>query len=110
VRNNLALKYLRNVRRGDQILFYQTGKDRAVAGIMRAASDPYPDPAADDERLVVVDVEVQQGLQRPVTLAELRQERAFEKSELLRIPRLSVMPISASQWQVVLRRAQGAAD
>lgn len=106
VRNNLALQHLRKVRQGDEIFFYHTGKDKAVVGTMVAVGDPYPDPAAEDERFVVVDVEVGAGLMRPVTLHELKQDPAYEGSELVRIPRLSVMPVTAAQWRAVMRLAR----
>jgi predicted RNA-binding protein with PUA-like domain len=107
VRNNLALQHLRKVRQGDEIFFYHTGKDKAVVGTMVAKGDPYPDPAAENKRFVVVDVEVGAGLKRPVALKELKQDPAFEGSELVRIPRLSVMPVTAAQWRAVMRLARG---
>lgn len=106
VRNNLALQHLRKVRKGDEILFYHTGKVRAAVGTMTATSDPYPDPATDNDRIVVVDVEVGTRLERPVNLKELKQDPAFDGSELARIPRLSVMPLTAPQWRSVLRLAR----
>jgi predicted RNA-binding protein with PUA-like domain len=106
VRNNLALQHLRKVRQGDEIFFYHTGKERAVVGTMVAVGLPYPDPSAEHERFVVVDVEVGARLERPVTLKELKQVPAFEGSELVRIPRLSVMPVTTAQWRSVMRLAR----
>ena len=68
VRNPLALKYLRAIRRGDELLIYHTGAVRAVMGLARAASDPYPDPVQQDPKLVVVDVVPGRRLARPVSL------------------------------------------
>ena len=101
VRNNWAQKNLRSVRTGDQVLYYHTGKERAVVGIAAVTSDPYPDPA--DESLVVVDVEPVRRLERPVKLAEIKASEEFADSPLVRIGRLSVVPITAKQWKVVER-------
>ena len=104
VRNNLALKHLRQARKGDEFLYYHTGKERAVVGAGRITSDPYPDPGADNERFVVVDVKPRRKLRQPVTLDELKGAKAFADSPLARIPRLSVMPLTATQWRTVLRK------
>lgn len=101
VRNNLALKHLRQVRKGDRILYYHTGSEKAIVGIARAASDPYPDPHARDARLVVLDVEPVRKLRRPVTLAAIKARRQFKTFPLVRIPRLSVMPVTEEQWRLL---------
>lgn len=99
VENALALKHLRNVRKGDAIFLYHTGKEKAVVGVMEALSDAYPDPAQKDERLAVVDVKPVRRLSRPVTLGEIKADPFFAGWELVRMGRLSVMPVSADQWQ-----------
>ena len=101
VRNNWALKNLREARAGDEFLYYHTGKERAVVGIGRVASDPYVDPAGDSDRLAVVDVEPVRRLDQPVTLAMIKQESCFESSPLVRMGRLSVVPITAQQWKTI---------
>lgn len=106
VRNNLAAKHLRQAAAGDSFLYYHTGRVRAVVGTGTIASEPYPDPGADDPRFVAVDVEPGEALEQPVTLAELKEDPAFEGSPLVRIPRLSVVPITESQWKAVLRRSR----
>ena len=94
VRNPLAQRHLRSIRKGDRILYYHTGSEKAVVGLARAASDAYPDPADASGRLSAVDIAAVRTLPRPVTLAELRARKSFEGHPLLRIPRLSVMPLS----------------
>lgn len=89
IRNNLALKHLRKVERGDLVLFYHTGDEKRVVGVMRAASGAYPDPEQADERLVVVDVEPVRKLRRPVTLAELKANPRLKGFDLLRIEAIS---------------------
>jgi predicted RNA-binding protein with PUA-like domain len=103
VRNNLALKNLRTVARGDQILFYHSGDERQVVGVMRATSDPYMDPDGKDEKLTVIDVEPVRKLKRPVSLSEMKGNPRFRGFDLLRISRLSVMPVPEMVWEEVMR-------
>jgi len=106
VENNLALKYLRQVRKGDEILFYHTGDEKSVIGTMKAVSDPYPDPNASTDKLVAVDVAPVAKLHRPITLAEMKSDKSFAGFDLLRIPRLSVMPVQERTWLEILRRSE----
>jgi predicted RNA-binding protein with PUA-like domain len=99
VRNPLAQKHLRSIARGDRILFYHTGDEKAVVGIARAAGDAYPDPADKAGRLYAVDVEPVKKLKAPVTLAAIKADKAFASFALVRMPRLSVMPVSEAEWK-----------
>jgi predicted RNA-binding protein with PUA-like domain len=103
VKNNLALKHLRSIKKGDQIFYYHTGKEKAVVGVMEVAKGPYPDPTQDDARLVVVDVKPVRRLERPVSLAEIKGNPKFADFALVRISRLSVMPVTAQQWGEIER-------
>jgi predicted RNA-binding protein with PUA-like domain len=105
ISNNLALKNLRNVRRGDLVLVYHTGDERALVGLAEAASDPYPDPQQKNARLVVIDLRAKGKLARPVTLDEIRKSSALKNFDLVRLPRLSVMPVSDNQWTTILAMA-----
>ncbi len=99
VRNNLARQHLRKVRRGDRVLFYHTGKEKAVVGEMRAVSDPQPDPQGEDPNDVVVEVKAVRALPRPVPLTRIKADPLLAKWDLVRLPRLSVMPVTQAQWQ-----------
>lgn len=99
VANNAALKHMRAVREGDEALIYHTGKERRAVGVARVVSDPYPDPQSDDERLVVFDLEPLRELATPAPLAEIKQDPDFTAFDLVRIPRLSVMPVPAKLWR-----------
>jgi predicted RNA-binding protein with PUA-like domain len=99
VRNPLAQKHLRSIRKGDRIFFYHTGKEKAVVGIARAASDAYPDPADKSGKLYAVDVEPVKKLAGPVTLASIKADKAFASFPLVRMARLSVMPVSDEEWK-----------
>jgi predicted RNA-binding protein with PUA-like domain len=105
VENNLALKHLRSVKKGDRVLYYHTGKEKAVVGEMEVVKGPYPDPARDDERLVVVDVKPVRRFERPVPLSEIKGNPKFADFALVRISRLSVMPVTEEQWLEIERMA-----
>jgi predicted RNA-binding protein with PUA-like domain len=97
VKNPLALKHLANVRRGDSVFIYHTGGEKAVVGVARATSEAYPDPKQKDAKRLVIDLEPQRSLAKPVTLAAIKADRRFAGFDLVRLPRLSVMPVSAEQ-------------
>ncbi len=105
VSNNLALKHLRAARPGDLALIYHTGEEKAIVGIAEVASDPYPDPKQKDPRLAVVDVKALEALPRPVTLEEIKKQTALRDFDLVRLPRLSVMPVSETQWKLLTKLA-----
>jgi predicted RNA-binding protein with PUA-like domain len=107
VKNALALRHLSAVAKGDEVLFYHTGDEKAVVGTATVTRGAYPDPKQKDARLLVVDLEAGRGLPRPVTLAEMRANPKLAGFDLLRLPRLSVMPVSAAQWAEILRMARG---
>jgi len=98
VKNPLAQKHLRGIRRGDRIFYYHTGKEKAVVATAKAASDAYPDPNDASGKLSVVDVVPDKKLTRPVTLAEIKADKAFASFPLVRMSRLSVMPVSDAEW------------
>ena len=98
VRNPLAQKHLRTIRKGDRIFYYHTGKEKAVVAIARALGDAYPDPADSAGKSYVVDVAPEKRLPRPVTLAAIKADRAFASFPLVRMSRLSVMPVTDAEW------------
>jgi predicted RNA-binding protein with PUA-like domain len=105
VRNALAQRHLRSVKNGDRIFYYHSGDERAVVGIVKAVSDPYPDPEDPSGKYVAVDVAPVTRLPRPVTLAEIKADAAFKDFALVRIARLSVMPVTDAQWARIERMA-----
>jgi predicted RNA-binding protein with PUA-like domain len=106
VTNPLALRHLRAIRPRDELLIYHSGSVRAVVGVARAASRPYPDPTRSDPRLVVVDVAPIRALPRPVALASIKANPRFRGFDLVRLPRLSVMPVPAPLWRALLAMAR----
>ena len=101
VSNNLALKHLRAVRLGDEILIYHTGNDKAIVGLAEVVSEPYPDPNEKDDNLIVVNIKPKRRFARQLTLSEIKNAEALKDFDLVRLPRLSVMPVSKEYWQVL---------
>jgi predicted RNA-binding protein with PUA-like domain len=101
VSNPAALKNIRAMKAGDRAFLYHTGKEKAVVGVVETVTSAYPDPAAKEAKLVVIDIEARSRLGRPVTLAEIKALPAFEGSPLVRQGRLSVVPLTADQWRTI---------
>jgi len=103
VKNNLALKHIRQMTPGDRVLIYHTGNEKAVVGVAEVRSLPYPDPKKRDAKLAVVDLRAAGRLPRPVTLPMIKADGAFAGLALVRMGRLSVMPATPAQWQRLLK-------
>lgn len=106
VANALALKHMRTMKKGDLALIYHTGDERAAIGIAELTSDPYADPKEEDERLVVVDLKPKRKLAQPVTLSDIKADPAFAGWDLLRISRLSVVPVPEELWKRIETMAE----
>jgi predicted RNA-binding protein with PUA-like domain len=98
VTNALALKHMRTMNKGDLALIYHTGHERAAVGIAQITSKPYPDPSEDDEKLVVVDLKAKKALKSPVALDVIKADKTFAGWDLLRIGRLSIVPVPQAMW------------
>jgi len=98
IKNALALINLRAMHLGDGLLFYHSGKEKAVVGRGTVKSAPRT-----TGKVTVVDVEFEARLPAPVTLAQIKQEPELAGLPLIRNTRLSVMPVTAEEWEVVLR-------
>lgn len=101
VRNPLAQKHLRSVTKGDLIFYYHTGDEKAVVGVMKADGNAYPDPKDKSGKLYAVDVVPVRKLERPVTLKEIKGDGRFDDFLLVRMSRLSVMPVTEAQWAII---------
>lgn len=106
VNNNLALKHIRSMQIGDLALIYHTGEERRAVGIAEVVSQPYPDPKLNDPKRVVVDIKPVKPLVKPVTLAQIKADGGFADFDLLRLGRLSVVPVPPPYWQRILDMAQ----
>jgi predicted RNA-binding protein with PUA-like domain len=107
VSNPVALRHIRSMAPGDPLMIYHSGASKEIVGLARVRSDPYPDPKAKDSKLVVVDIEVDRRLPRPVSLATIKADPAFADLGLVRAPRLSVVPVPEAQWNKLLALAGG---
>jgi predicted RNA-binding protein with PUA-like domain len=108
VKNALAQKHLRSVKKGDRIFYYHTGDEKAVVGIARALGNAYPDPKDPAGKMFVVEVGPVGKLARPVTLAEIKAKAFFKDFPLVRISRLSVMPVSDREWKEIEKMSKTA--
>lgn len=107
VKNPVAQKNLRAMKKGDRVFFYHTGKEKAVIGTAKVSVPAYPDPKDASGKLVVVELVPDKKLKRPVTLAEIKASGRFADFALVRIPRLSVMPVTEEQWDAIESMARG---
>jgi predicted RNA-binding protein with PUA-like domain len=101
VANNLALKNLKDIKRGEQVFIYHTGDEKAAVGVARALSGAYPDPEKSDPKMLVVDIEPVRALKRPVTLAQVKAHPKLKNFDLVRNSRLSIMKVSDEQWEIM---------
>lgn len=107
VSNPTALKHLRSMADGDAVLIYHTGAQRAIVALAAVAGKPRPDPADKSGKSVLVELEFKAWLKKPVELAQIKAEPALASFDLVRISRLSVMPVAAAHWKRIEALAQG---
>jgi predicted RNA-binding protein with PUA-like domain len=103
VRNFQARNYLRQMKTGDVVLFYHSGESKSVVGIAQVVKAPYPDPTANDEQWVAVDIKPVKPLKQPVSLAAMRENPRLATLLLIRQSRLSVMPVSKAEFDVIVK-------
>ena len=106
VANATALKHIRAMKKGDLALVYHTGGVRAAVGIAEVTSAPYADPKEDDERMAVVDLKPKRKLANPVGLGVIKADKTFVGWDLLRIGRLSVVPVPEAMWKRILKLSE----
>jgi len=101
VRYPVAQRNLREMKKGDRVFFYHTGRDKAIVGTATVSVPAYPDPKDSSGKLVVVELAAGKALKRPVTLAEIKADKRFSSMPLVRIARLSVQPVTDEQWDLI---------
>ena len=109
VTNAVALKHIRGMTKGDHAFIYHTGDEKALVGLARVVSDPYPDPKGDDPKLVVIEIEAGARLTHPVALAAIKADPNLADLPLVRLPRLSVGPVPPEQWRRLIAMGEGSA-
>ncbi len=103
VSSNAALKNIRTMKKGDLALVYHSGDEKAIIGLAEITSNAYPDPKQNDPKLVVFDLKPKKRLPQPVPLAAIKKQKSLADFDLVRIPRLSVMPVTEKQWEMLLK-------
>lgn len=105
VKNPVAQKHLRAMQPGDRVFFYHTGDEKQIVGTARVAGAPYRDPK--NPGFYAVDLECDATLPAPVTLKAVKADARFADFALVRVPRLSVMPVTDEQWDALTAMARG---
>lgn len=107
VRNYQARNNLREMKTGERVLFYHSGKDKAVVGVAEVVKSAYPDPTADDEQWVAVDLKPIKPLKNPVPLAAIRYDKRLAELPLIRQSQLSVMPLTKDEFDIIVATGDG---
>jgi predicted RNA-binding protein with PUA-like domain len=102
VSNSLALKHIRDMKKGDSAFVYHSGEEKSIVGIAEIIADPYPDPKQKDPKLAIIEIKFVERLKQPVSLAAIKARKEFADFALVRMSRLSVMPVTAAQWKSLL--------
>jgi predicted RNA-binding protein with PUA-like domain len=102
VSNNQALIHLRAMKEGDLALIYHSGAEKKIVGMAEIVRGPYSDPRLRDPKFVVVDLVPRGSLPAGPSLAQIRAVKEFYSFALVRNSRLSVMPVTAAQWKMLI--------
>lgn len=105
VRNYAARNNLKAMQKGDEVLFYHSNEGLEIVGIAKVAKEHYPDPTADDDTWVVVDLKPVKKLKKTVTLEQIKAEKSLANMALVRLGRLSVQPVTEAEWHTVMELA-----
>ena len=108
VRNYTARNNMRDMKKGDQVFIYHSGGHKEVVGIAEVTKEFYPDPTTDDPAWVVVDLKPKNALKNPVSLAKIKADTRLKDIALVRLSRLSVSPLSAEAFNIILELSQKA--
>jgi predicted RNA-binding protein with PUA-like domain len=105
VRNYAARNNLKAMKRGDEVLFYHSNEGLEIVGIAKVAKEHYPDPTADDDTWVVVDLKPYKKLKKPVGLVQIKADKRLSEMALVKLGRLSVQPVTEKEWKIVMEMA-----
>ena len=107
VRNYQARNNLREMKSGDRVLFYHSGKEKAVVGLAEVLKGAYPDPTAAEGEWVAVDLKPVKALKNPVPLASIRYDKRLSQLPLIRQSQLSVMPLTRDEFEIIVATGDG---
>ncbi len=105
VRNYAARNNLKAMKKGDLLLWYHSNEGLEIVGIAKLVNEFYQDPTTEEKAWVVVDVAPVKKLKNPVSLAQIKGNSALEQMALVRLGRLSVQPVTADEWEIVMEMA-----
>jgi predicted RNA-binding protein with PUA-like domain len=105
VRNYAARNNLKAMKKGDEVLFYHSNEGLEIVGIAKVAKEHYPDPTADDDAWVVVDLKPYKKLKKPVGLVQIKSDKRLAEMALVKLGRLSVQPVTEKEWKIVMEMA-----
>jgi predicted RNA-binding protein with PUA-like domain len=103
VRNYAARNNLREMKKGDEVLFYHSNEGTEIVGIAKVAKEAYQDPTTDDTNWVVVDLKPVKKIKKPVTLAQVKADERLNNMALVRLGRLSVQPVTDEEWDIIMQ-------
>ncbi len=106
IRNYQARNFLKDMRKGDNVLFYHSGKEKAVVGIAAVSEESFPEPGDNTGKWVAVEIEAVKPLSAPVSLQQIKESESLREIMLQKQSRLSVMPLTAEEYQVILEMGQ----
>jgi predicted RNA-binding protein with PUA-like domain len=102
VRNYAARIHLRDMKKGDEVLFYHSNEGMEIVGIAKVVKESYQDPTTEDDRWVAVDIKAYKKLKKPVALTQIKADKRLAEMALVRIGRLSVQPVSEKEWKIIM--------
>jgi len=105
IRSYASRIHLKAMKKGDKVLYYHSNEGLDIVGIATVAKEFYQDPTTDDEAWVAVDLKADKKLKKPVTLAQIKAEKRLSQMALIKISRLSVTPVTAEEWKVIMEMA-----
>ena len=105
VRNYAARNNLKAMKKGDEVLFYHSNEGLEIVGIAKVAKEHYPDPTADDDTWVVVDLKPYRKLKTPVGLIQIKADKRLVDMALVKLGRLSVQPVTEKEWKIIMEMA-----
>lgn len=102
VRNYAARNFLKEMKKGDEVLFYHSNEGLEIVGVAKVVKEHYPDPTTDEEAWVAVDLKPVKRLAKPVTLKQIKGDKRLAEMALLRLSRLSVQPVKEEEWEIIM--------
>lgn len=106
VRNYAARNFLKEMKKGDQVLYYHSNEGLEIVGIAKVTKEFYQDPTTEEDAWVVVDLAPYKRLKKPVSLAQIKADKRLANMALVRLGRLSVQPVTDQEWAVVMEMAE----